>query len=116
MLLALVYAAGSLVCHQLPERSFHVAGVQLPVCARCTGLYASALVGALAWLMRANRRMTFRAARYALAAGAVPTLVTLATAAIGLWDPENAMRAASAVPLGLAGGAVVVAGVAGDLR
>ena len=43
------YAAGSIVCHQIPERSFHIAGVQLPVCARCTGLYAGALAG-VAWL------------------------------------------------------------------
>ncbi len=25
-------------CHQLAERSFHIKGVQLPLCARCTGL------------------------------------------------------------------------------
>ena len=39
-----VYQAGSLVCHQRPERSFHLAGVQLPVCARCFGLYLSGAV------------------------------------------------------------------------
>ena len=44
-------AAGR-VCHQRPERSFHVAGVQLPVCARCTGLYVSGAAGALAALAR----------------------------------------------------------------
>ena len=27
------------ICHQRPERSFHSAGVPLPVCARCTGLH-----------------------------------------------------------------------------
>ena len=35
-----VYQLGSLICHQRPERSFHLAGVQMPVCARCFGLYA----------------------------------------------------------------------------
>ena len=41
--------AGSWVCHQLPERSPHLFGVQLPLCWRCTGI----LFGALAlfiWL------------------------------------------------------------------
>ena len=41
--------AGSWVCHQLPERSPHLFGVQLPLCWRCTGI----LLGALAlflWL------------------------------------------------------------------
>ena len=37
------YQAGSLVCHQRPERSFHLAGVQLPVCARCFGCTCPAL-------------------------------------------------------------------------
>src|SRR5438552_2016659 len=39
-----VYAIGSLVCHQLPERSFHLESVPLPVCARCTGIYAGAAI------------------------------------------------------------------------
>jgi uncharacterized membrane protein len=47
---ALLYAAGSLVCHQLPDRSFHVAGVQLPVCARCAALYWGGAAGLMAWL------------------------------------------------------------------
>src|SRR5713101_2149737 len=34
-----IYRAFSYLCHQLPERSFHLAGNQFAVCARCTGLY-----------------------------------------------------------------------------
>lgn len=26
-------------CHQLSDRSFHICGVQLPLCARCTGIF-----------------------------------------------------------------------------
>ncbi len=26
-------------CHQMPERSFHLNGVQFPLCARCTGVF-----------------------------------------------------------------------------
>lgn len=25
-------------CHQLPDRSFHINGIQFPLCARCTGI------------------------------------------------------------------------------
>ena len=46
---AVIYAAGSLVCHQRPERSFYRDGAQLPVCARCLGLYVGGLAGVLAW-------------------------------------------------------------------
>jgi len=31
---------GSAVCHQMAERSFILQGQQLPVCARCTGIYS----------------------------------------------------------------------------
>ena len=42
------YLIGGLVCHQRPERSFHPEGVQMPVCARCAGLYLGAGLGVLA--------------------------------------------------------------------
>jgi len=32
------------LCHQIPERSFIFGGIQLPVCARCSGLYIGIIV------------------------------------------------------------------------
>jgi uncharacterized membrane protein len=123
---AAVYAAGALVCHQRADRSFYVGDAQLPVCARCFGLYAGAVLGICAWAGTAGLRQTpsDRAARLVLspqlrlglAAAALPTLITVATAWAGVWDPGNAVRASLAVPLGAAIGAVVAAVAAGDLR
>jgi uncharacterized membrane protein len=93
-----VYAAASRVCHQRPERSFHVRHTKLPVCARCTGLYVSGAAGALlAWLgiARVPRR-----ARAMLIAAAVPTIVTLAIEWAGLADPGSVVRAIAALPAG----------------
>lgn len=45
VLSAFLYLFFSPICHQIPERSFFVFGHQLPVCARCAGIYAGALVG-----------------------------------------------------------------------
>ncbi|MBI3263577.1 MAG: DUF2085 domain-containing protein, partial [Acidobacteria bacterium] len=45
---ALVYGAASWICHQRPERSFHIESIQLPVCARCFGLYVGVAFGACA--------------------------------------------------------------------
>ena len=36
---------GYAVCHQLPARSFHIDGEQLPLCARCSGTFVGALLG-----------------------------------------------------------------------
>src|SRR5215471_10121519 len=72
---AVVYEAGSLVCHQLSNRSFHAWGAQMPVCARCTGLY----VGAAAAALTATRmddvvqRQVWDRAREWLLVSAMPT-------------------------------------------
>jgi len=122
LVLAFVYAAGSVLCHQLPERSFFLDGHQLPVCARCTGLYLSAGAGLLAWpaakLMRSWRpwTVTARAAAGILAVAGLPTAVSFTSGFIGLWDGTNVVRFVLAVPLGLAAGAVVAAVATKDLR
>lgn len=100
---AVVYAAGSLVCHQRPDRSFHAGGTRLPVCARCAGLYVAGAAGALAaWL--AIPRTPGRKTRALLAAAAVPTALTLAVEWSGAAAPSNAARAIAAAPLGFAAG------------
>jgi uncharacterized membrane protein len=38
-------AIGYAVCHRIPERSFHIGTYQLPLCARCSGMYLGALTG-----------------------------------------------------------------------
>jgi len=42
-----IYAALGWVCHQQPERSWHLAGKPLAVCVRCFGLYVGALLAVL---------------------------------------------------------------------
>ncbi len=105
---SLVYVVGGFVCHQRPERSFHMAGVPLPVCARCTGLYLSALAGALAALTFATGSTAVRRARWLLGLAAVPTVATVAAELLGLAHPSNAARAISALPLGAAAAWVVI--------
>lgn len=38
---------GHAICHQIPEHSYHLGGQQLPLCARCTGIYLGVLGGLL---------------------------------------------------------------------
>lgn len=98
LLAPLVYGAGALVCHQRPERSFHIVGSRLPVCARCAALYLSGAIGVLAgWLggARAPRRPGAR-----LVASALPVALTVMLEWAGAAAPGNLVRAVSAVPLG----------------
>ena len=99
------YAIGSLVCHQLPERSFHLWSVPLPVCARCTGIYAGAAIAALAASVpRAHVRSTPNTSwadwRSALIAAAIPTAATLAYEWTTTETPANWIRSLAGLPLG----------------
>jgi hypothetical protein len=113
---AAVYLAGAAVCHQRPERSFHAWGAQLPVCGRCFGLYASAAIGALGVVCARLRRAGVRGRpglppgrfeRTLLIAAAVPTGLSVALEAAGVWAQNPGFRAAAAAPLGLAAGCFV---------
>lgn len=105
---AVAYGVGAAVCHQRPERSFHLAGVALPVCARCTGIYAGAAAAVLALAFMTTPRLRRRAAgadlttRRALAvASLLPGAATLAYEWTTGTMPSHAIRAASGVPIGV---------------
>lgn len=122
LLLVFLYAAGSVVCHQRPERSFFWDGVQFPVCARCTGLYLGGVAGLLVWWgVRWARRtrvvpLSPPKALRALVIAAIPTAISWTSGALGLWDGANLTRALLALPLGMAVGVVVAAVGTKDLR
>lgn len=118
-----VYLTGSLLCHQLPERSFHLWGAQMPVCARCTGLYLGAAVAAIAFSVGwrgpacppapvGARRLqpsgrwspqgfALHTARSALVVAVVPTTATLVYEWTTGQAPANWIRAAAGMPIGV---------------
>src|SRR5262245_11200109 len=107
---ALVYDAGSYVCHQRPERSFKVGerATAMPVCARCAGLYASAAAGGLLAILFSVAGTQPWRARLMLSVAAVPTIATFGAERAGWWIPTNGMRALAALPLGFCAAWVVV--------
>ncbi|CAN5588268.1 hypothetical protein BH23ACI1_BH23ACI1_22910 [soil metagenome] len=110
-----IYASASRICHQQPERSFTFDGVQLPVCARCSGLYISGAVGALlAWVPRRRREGVHD--RRLLVICALPTALTWGLEFGGVASFTNAARALAAVPLGAAAGWVFVRALADEAR
>ena len=115
------YALGALVCHQIPERSFHYADAQLAVCARCTGIYGGVVV-ALLWLTVTARGLRVAGtsgdeismSRRWLLLGALPTVITVALERVGGWPATNIVRFVAGMPLGAA--LALVAGRAATLH
>ena len=109
-LLIAVYAIGGAVCHQLPERSYHLWTAQMPVCARCAGIYVGAAIAAvLATAPRQRRPPTsgvghrFRGAnrwRAILFVALLPTGATLLYEWTTGHIPAHWIRTATGVPLG----------------
>jgi uncharacterized membrane protein len=104
-----VYGLGSAICHQHADRSFHLFAAQLPVCARCTGIYLGAAIAAVAYVVSgfSRTRVTVRLkadttyVRVILAVAALPALLTLAYEWTTGDVPSNWVRAASGVVLGV---------------
>jgi uncharacterized membrane protein len=116
---ALMYAVGAVICHQIPERSFHLAGFQLPVCARCVGLYAGASVAASVHVLGGFindsmrwRILSPRTARYVFLVSAAPTLLTVGLEWADVWRGTNVTRAIAGIVLGGGGALVVMSAVA----
>src|SRR5437867_1894183 len=122
------YLVGSLLCHQLPERSFFLWGSQMPVCARCLGIYAGAAIAAIALRLVARLKPSrstgvppplareggaLRSARMLLIVSIVPAAVTL----VYEWTtgdmPANWIRALSGLPIGVVVAWIVQSAAAG---
>ena len=111
-LLALAtYAVGSLVCHQRPDRSFQLFAVQMPVCARCVGIYVGAAGAAVALAFRgfgslgivrtpARGAIPFGRMRTVLLASALPMAATMGYELVTGDAPGNWVRAVSGLPVG----------------
>ena len=117
-----VYGIASLVCHQLPERSSQLWGAQMPVCARCAGIYAGAVLGAAFALCapaslrhgRPEVAQGFSSAwspRIVLALAVTPTVLTLIYEWASGDMPSHAIRAAAGAAIGLVTAWLVVAAV-----
>ena len=96
---ACTYVTGSRICHQRPERCFWILGRPMPVCARCTGIYAGAAVAGPLGLLLASS-WSSRRTRLALALAAIPTIISWGLEYAGFAHPSNALRAILGLPLG----------------
>ena len=89
---AAIYKTFSFVCHQIPERSFHLAGHKFGVCSRCTGLYAGFAVAALVYpLARSLQRTDTPRIRWLILA-TLPLVIDFALGYFSIWENTHLSR------------------------
>jgi uncharacterized membrane protein len=102
-----IYTVYRPTCHQLPERSFFLAGYKVAVCARCSALYVSfwsvgVLYGLARWIWPQRAPVwPAQALKWVLIASA-PLIVDGLTQLVGLHESTNVLRTVTGV---LCGGA-----------
>jgi uncharacterized membrane protein len=91
-------AAFTTMCHRLPERTLALAGVPMPLCSRCAGIFAGVALGALAvW-----PRLSALAWRWAITASVGLMVLDVATQDLGVHPVWHATRLATGLAFGYA--------------
>ena len=95
-----IYRGFAGVCHQLPARSYFIAGHKLAVCSRCTGLYAGfALTLLLYPLLRPIQTIDWPPPVW-LVLSAVPMAIDFGLTFLGIWENTHTSRLLTGLLLG----------------
>ena len=95
-----IYKTFSFVCHQIPERSFHLAGNKFAVCSRCTGLYSGFALAALIYPLVRSLRQTETPSIIWLFLAAAPLVIDFSLGYFSIWQNNHASRFATGALLG----------------
>jgi uncharacterized membrane protein len=103
------------LCHGFPERCLTLFDVPMPICARCTGIYAGMLAGvaaallffAMRWVRFLRERIMKRVALVSIVPLALDGLSQLA----GLRESTNPLRIATGLIAGLAFGLWILSAI-----
>lgn len=107
-----IYRGFAAFCHQLPERSYFIAGHKLAVCSRCTGVYAGfALTLLLYPLLRPLRTIDWPPPVW-LVLAAAPMAIDFGLTFLGIWDNTHTSRLLTGLLLGGVSVLYVMPGVA----
>lgn len=99
-LAVIIYRSFASICHQLPERSFFIAGRPFAVCARCTGIYSGfALLLVLYPLIRPLRSTCLPPPKWLFGA-AVPLTIDFGLTFLGIWENTHTTRLLTGMLLG----------------
>lgn len=104
-------AIGYAVCHRIDIRSFHIGERQIPLCARCTGMYLGAMLGLVFQAFVGRKRSGSPSVRVIIILGfmviafmvdGLNSFANLIPVAPSLYEPHNALRLLTGTGVGLA--------------
>lgn len=96
-----LYSFYHYICHQIPERSFHIAGEQFGVCSRCSGVYFGLFLGFAVYPLWRNIEEVEPLARLWLFLSMVPIAVDWSLTVYGIWENTQFTRVATGLILGI---------------
>ena len=96
------YTFFSYICHQIPERSFHILGHQLAVCSRCFGVYFGLLAGLAVYPLWRPIDTAEPLPRFWLFLSLVPISIDWALTMFGVWENTQVSRFITGLILGVA--------------
>jgi len=99
----------AVVCHELPERSFSIAGYPISICVRCFGIYCGAALGTLVHLPR-------KSVLQGLGIALLLNAVDVASETCGLHGNLPGMRLVLGLLLGMMVGATLTSSVRGSAQ
>jgi uncharacterized membrane protein len=98
-----------LICHGRVERSLALFGVPMPICARCTAIYAGLMIGLAGfWVFRGVREKVMRVVAFV---AVTPLAIDGLTQLAGFRESTNALRIATGVIAGIAFGMWILSAV-----
>lgn len=95
-----IYTFFSYICHQLPERSFHLGEHQFAVCSRCFGVYFGLLAGVAVYPLWRRLDDPEPISRIWLFGSLVPITVDWSLSVFGIWENTHLSRFVTGLILG----------------
>lgn len=97
---SVLYKIFSFMCHQDPDRSFHLSGHPLAVCARCFGVYSGLFVGFPVYAIFRRLHDIEPPSKLWLALATIPIGLDWTLGFFGIWDNTHLSRFITGMILG----------------
>ncbi|MDH3492226.1 MAG: DUF2085 domain-containing protein [Acidobacteriota bacterium] len=97
-----LYSFFGYICHQLPDRSFHIFGHKLGVCSRCCGVYFGLVLGVLIYPFFRRINEIDPLPLYWLVLSMIPIGIDWSLTVFGIWENTFFTRFTTGLVLGTA--------------